>query len=126
MKRIVIIGASSGMGRKCAEIFAQKGYKVAIAARREKNLKELCGQYPDNIVYLPIDITKDEAADRLYELINLNGGMDIYLHASGIGFHNEELNYDKELSTLEVNGLGFTVWLLQLSTISGRIKSTDI
>lgn len=108
MKKIVIIGASSGMGQRCAEIFAQKGYKVAIAARRVENLKNLKEKYPDNIVYLPIDITKEDAPDRFKELIKQNGGMDIYFHASGIGFHNEELDFEKEISTLEVNALGFT------------------
>ena len=106
--RIVIVGASSGMGQRCAEIFAQKGYKVAVAARREEQLKNLQAKYPDNVVYSVIDITKDDAADRLNALIDKNDGMDIYFHASGIGFHNGELDFDKEVSTLEVNAVGFT------------------
>ncbi|MBR1769971.1 MAG: SDR family NAD(P)-dependent oxidoreductase [Bacteroidales bacterium] len=108
MKKIVIIGASSGMGAKCAEIFAQKGYKVAIAARREKNLQAIQNKYPDNVIYALIDVTKEDAPSRLISLIERNGGMDIYFHISGIGFHNEELDVEKEFSTLEVNALGFT------------------
>ncbi|MBR1627529.1 MAG: SDR family NAD(P)-dependent oxidoreductase [Bacteroidales bacterium] len=108
MKRIIIIGATSGMGRRCAEIFAQKGYKVAIAGRREEKLKEIQAKYNDNVIYQVIDITKEDADKQLLSLIEANGGMDIYFHASGVGFHNEELDYDKEFSTLQVNALGFT------------------
>ncbi|MGP1515164.1 MAG: SDR family NAD(P)-dependent oxidoreductase [Bacteroidales bacterium] len=108
MKRIIIIGASSGIGQRCAEIFASKGYKVAIAARRVEKLIAIEQKYPSNIVYMPIDITQKNADQLFLQLIQKNGGMDIYLHVSGIGFHNGELAQDKEIATLEVNGLGFT------------------
>lgn len=123
MKRIIIIGASSGMGRICAEIFAQKGYHVGIAARREDKLKEIQTNYPNNIVYQQIDITKDDADKQFLSLIEKNGGMDIYLHASGIGFHNEDLDYNREISTLSVNATGFT---RMIATAFNHFKANHI
>ena len=41
MKKIIIVGASSGMGRRLAVDFARLGWRVGIAARREDQLKEI-------------------------------------------------------------------------------------
>ena len=64
MKRIAIIGASSGLGRRIAADFARMGWKVAAAARREEPLRSLRDEYPENIVYKTIDITLDSATER--------------------------------------------------------------
>lgn len=108
MKRIIIIGASSGLGYSIAETFAKQGWHVGIAARRENPLKELRDRYPDNIVYLTIDTTADNAVDRFNRLVEMNGGMDILLHASGIGKQNPGLEIDNEVNTIETNVTGFT------------------
>lgn len=89
MKRIIIIGASSGIGQRLAQSFAQKGYMVGVAARREDRLRQLRDAFPDRVVYQTIDITADDAPERLNRLISLTGGMDIFLMASGVGFEDE-------------------------------------
>lgn len=108
MKRIVIIGASSGLGYAITQQFASMGWKIGIASRRETPLQELQSQYPDNIVYSIIDITADNATDKFDKLIELNGGMDILLLASGIGKQNPELDISNEETTIKTNVLGFT------------------
>lgn len=104
----MIIGASSGIGRKIASDFANAGWQVAIASRREDRLKELADKYPDRMVYKAIDITADNAAEQFYDLIHDNGGMDVLLLASGVGFANPDLVPGKDNSILEVNVKGFT------------------
>ena len=47
-------------------------------------------------------------AGRRIELIEKLGGMDLYFHSSGIGWQNNSLDIEKELKTVETNGLGFT------------------
>lgn len=108
MKRIVIIGASSGIGKKIATDFAKAGWGVAVAARREEKLKELVKEYPQAIVEMPIDVTAGDAAERFYDLIQKNGGMDVLLFASGVGFTNPELKPGIDDNILEVNVKGFT------------------
>lgn len=108
MKRIVIIGASSGIGKKVAADFANAGWQVAIASRREDKLKKLADKYPETMVYKPIDITSENAAELFYDLIHENGGMDVLLLASGVGFANPDLAPGKDNSILEVNVKGFT------------------
>lgn len=107
MKRIIIIGASSGLGKRIAEEYAQSGWHVGIAARRGQPLKELQERFPDNIVYHTIDVTSANAVERFKYLIELNGGMDVLLHASGIGRQNPELDTDNEINTIDTNVSGF-------------------
>lgn len=107
MKRIVIIGASSGIGKRIALDFARYGFRLGIAARREDRLKEIKKQYPDRIEYLPIDVTADDAVGRFNRLIEMTGGMDCLLFCSGTGFQDEELVDSTIRKTLDVNVVGF-------------------
>lgn len=106
-RRIIIVGASSGIGRGLAEAFASRGVKVGIAARNTESLKELKSKYPDTIHYESIDITKSDAPHKLSQLIERLGGMDIYIHASGIFRDNPDLNPGLEAEVVETNSVGF-------------------
>ncbi len=57
MKKVIIMGASSGIGYTVAEALASRGVKVGLAARHTKNLLELKEKYPNFVEYLSIDIT---------------------------------------------------------------------
>lgn len=108
MKRIVIIGASSGIGRKIAMDFSAGGWEVAIAARREEKLKEIAESSKGDIVYKAIDVTAQDAITKFYDLIEMNGGMDVLLFASGVGFANPDLEQGKDDEIVAVNVGGFT------------------
>ncbi|MCC8117587.1 MAG: SDR family NAD(P)-dependent oxidoreductase [Bacteroidales bacterium] len=108
MKRIVVIGASSGIGRRVALEFAKMGWKVAIAGRRIEKLNEVKDQYPDRIVARFLDVTTQDAVEKFNDLIELNGGMDVLLFASGVGFANPLLEWGKDEPILAVNVHGFT------------------
>jgi len=108
MKRIVIVGASSGLGRAVAESFASKGWRVGIAARREKPMALLQERYPGLIEYEVIDITDvSTSPESLERLIVRLGGMDVFLMAAGVGRQNPDLDRDIEYSTLMTNCVGF-------------------
>lgn len=108
MKKIIIIGASSGMGMRIATDFARLGWRVGIAARRENRLKAIKDQYPDRIEYMTIDVAAPDAVDRFYKLIELIDGMDYLLYAAGCGWNNPELDETHDRQTLDVNVIGFT------------------
>lgn len=108
MKRAVIIGASSGMGMEVAKLLLAEGYSLGVAARREDRLKALKQLAPDRVVAATIDVTAEDAAERLRSLINELGGMDLFFYASGIGKQNRELTPEIELNTVKTNGMGFT------------------
>ena len=108
MKRVVIIGASSGMGQEVAKLLLAEGCHLGVAARREDRLMELKKLAPDRVEVQAIDVTAEDAAMRLRELINRLGGMDLFFYASGIGKQNRTLTPDIELNTVNTNGMGFT------------------
>ncbi|MCH5232226.1 MAG: SDR family NAD(P)-dependent oxidoreductase [Muribaculaceae bacterium] len=101
MKKVVIMGASSGMGYGVAEALASRGVKVGVAARHIASLKALKEKYPEFVEYAKIDITKPEAVNQLSDLIEEIGGMDIYFHVAGI--YDENLYQDPEQDVAVVN-----------------------
>ncbi len=107
MKRIIIIGASSGLGRRVALDFARYGFRVGVAARRENLLKSIKKEYPDRVEYMTIDVTAQNAVARFNQLIEKLDGMDILLYASGTGFQDPDLTDGKLEQTLRVNVVGF-------------------
>ncbi|MBE6181455.1 MAG: SDR family NAD(P)-dependent oxidoreductase [Rikenellaceae bacterium] len=107
MNRIVIVGATSGIGLEVARIFLRKGWQVGAAGRRIEALKSLQAEAPQQVKIEPIDITHNDAPQHLEQLINRLGGMDLYFHASGVGNRNTTLNPDIEIATLRTNGEGF-------------------
>ena len=108
MKRVIIIGASSGMGMEVAKLFLDEGYRLGVAARREDRLQTLKQLAPDRVEVQAIDVTDDDATSRLRALIDRLGGMDLFFYASGIGKQNRTLTPDIELNTVNTNSMGFT------------------
>lgn len=108
MKRIVIMGASSGIGLEVTKCFIADGWKIGVAARRETPLVKLQSEYPAQVEYEVIDVIDELAPSKLHSLIEKLGGMDIYFHCSGIGHQNTEINTNVELETVRVNAMGFT------------------
>ncbi len=107
MKKIVIIGASSGIGFQAAADFARAGWRVGMAARRVEPMQALKEQYPDRIEVAPIDVTAPDAPKRFADLIEAIDGMDTLLYCSGTGFSDPDLDDAKIVDTLNVNVVGF-------------------
>lgn len=108
MKRVIIIGASSGMGMEVAKLLLAEGCRLGVAARREDRLQALKQLAPDRVEVQAIDVTAEDATSRLRSLIDRLGGMDLFFYASGIGKQNRTLTPDIELNTVNTNGMGFT------------------
>ena len=109
MKKTIIIGASSGIGKELTKIFASHGFEVGIAARRTDLLNELFAEIPTKIYTATIDIKNtDIAIQSLEKLIKDVGDVDIIVISSGVGHMNSLLDWSKEKETIETNVSGFT------------------
>ena len=102
------MGASSGIGFEVARLLLERGWQVGLAARRVELFSELESKFAGQVSVARIDITTDEAADQLLELIGKVGGVDLYFHVSGVGWSNPELEMDYEMATMNTNACGFT------------------
>ena len=107
-KNVIVVGATSGIGREVAILFAKRGYKVAVAGRREDKLEEVASLHDNIIAYAKIDVNSEDAPALLTALADRIGGMDIYFHSSGIGYQNKNLVVEKEMATVQTNALGWT------------------
>lgn len=107
-KRAIIMGATSGIGYEVMKELTKRGWQVGIAGRRQNLLFEAQRTNLNIVATECIDITQDNAADKLRTLIGKMGGIDLYFHSSGIGHQNPALDTEIELKTVETNALGFT------------------
>ena len=106
-KKVIIIGATSGIGREVALVYIAQGWTVGVAGRREAELESLRAISPEQVFTQVLDVTKDDASEHLQTLINKVGGMDLFLLSSGIGKQNYTLETEIELATAATNVEGF-------------------
>ncbi len=96
------------MGQEVAKLLLAEGCRLGVAARREDRLQAVKQLAPDRVEVATIDVTADDSPQRLRQLIDRLGGMDLFFYASGIGKQNRTLTPDIEINTVNTNGLGFT------------------
>ena len=106
---ILIIGATSGIGKALFEKFVSEGNHLGIVGRRTNLLDELQLQHPNNTFAFAADITKqDEIEQATHNLCEKLGNIDIAIVCSGIGDLNPSLVYALEHPTIETNVKGWT------------------
>lgn len=108
MKRAIVIGASSGIGKEVARLLLADGWHLGVAARRTELLEELRSEYPELVTVAEIDVTTEDAPRKLLDLIDEMGGVGLFFYSSGIGKQNMLLDKEIEMRTVETNVKGFT------------------
>ena len=108
MQKIVIIGATSGIGRELARIYAEAGNLVGVTGRRQDLLYSLQLEYPNQIVTECFDVTGIDNISHLEALIEKLDSMDLLIFCSGWGDHSEQLDWAIDQRTVAVNVNGFT------------------
>lgn len=106
---ILIIGATSGIGRELWQHYVTDGNTVAITARRADLLNDMAESYPDNTIAAAGDIADTSAfTATLDSIITRLGKIDLAIVCAGIGELNPGLDTATELSTVAVNVTGWT------------------
>lgn len=110
MKKAIVIGATSGMGKGLAVRLVDEGYYVGITGRRTHLLEELKNGNPDYFCLKTFDITDiDNGEQHLNELVKELGDIDLIIISVGTGDINENLDYQKEKLAIDTNISGFTL-----------------
>ena len=109
MKKAIIIGATSGIGKAVAEILLQEGYLVGVTGRREDLFPAMQQQFSGRIFCKKMDVQELlTLASICNELVNQMGGMDLLVISAGIGEGNKQLDFEIENDVIKTNIQGFT------------------
>ena len=112
--RILITGASQGIGRATAVLAVKRGAKVIAAARNEELLRELAAEVQQSggsIITVAADVTSPEDRQKMVDAATQQlGGLDVLINNAGIGAtgHLSEASPDRLRKIFEVNVFGLT------------------
>ncbi len=109
-ERALITGASSGIGRELARVFAEHDFDVVLVARRKRALEELAGElksdYGCRAVVLPCDLTADHAPQRLFDAVRRRRlRIDVLINNAGIALFDDFVAQpvDDQLAMIRLN-----------------------
>lgn len=103
--KVLITGASSGIGREMARILANKSDEIILVGRNEERLQQLKEELEQNklkIKTISIDLSKKENCINLYKE---NKEVDLLINNAGFGDYGEFTNTDleKEINMINTN-----------------------
>lgn len=100
-KVVIITGASAGIGRSAAHLFAESGSHVILVARRMEALnrlrEELAVFSNQTSLAVPADVAKDQDIQQLYETVMVHyGRIDVLVNNAGVALGGALVDYEPE------------------------------
>ena len=109
MKKAIIIGATSGIGKSLAELLLREGFEVGVTGRREELFQSIKKQESCRIVFKKMNVQDLSTLEPICnELVTQIGGLDLLIISAGIGEDNKNLNFEVENNVIKTNIQGFT------------------
>ena len=110
--KVLITGASSGIGKDMAEIMASKGNDLVIVARNEEELKKLAKELDEKnkikVEVIAMDLSKEENCIELHQKVQ---NVDILINNAGFGdcgnFTKTDL--EKEIKMINTNIVAYHI-----------------
>lgn len=100
-KIALITGGNSGIGKSSAMLFAQRGYQVAIAARRIEVLEKVEQEIASAggiVMVIAADVSVAADVSHMVEaVISTWGQIDVLVHAAGIAYPGTILETDEQI-----------------------------
>lgn len=133
VKTVLITGASSGIGKAFAELFAKEGYRVVLASRNEEKLNgiahELHGRFGTQTLVVSVDLAQSGGARELYDRLDRGAiDIDVLVNNAGVGsygfLHEQDVQSELDMLQLNVHTLSHLMMLFlprMVARGSGRI-----
>ena len=134
-ERVLIIGASSGIGRSLAEQLLKEGSSVAMVARRIEPMQALASSstmntsHPGKAHVYSHDVTNYAEIPALFQQITHDlGGLDLIIYSSGVMpmMDEHEYNFEKDREIIDVNVLGAFAWLGEAAKRFEQLKGGTV
>jgi len=106
-KKIIIVGATSGIGKELARIYVERGAVLGLTGRRRNLLEEVQSENPGRIHIASFDVRGEQNISILKSLIDEMGGLDLLIYNSGFGDPSKTLDWELDKATYETNVKGF-------------------
>ena len=103
-KRILITGASKGLGKSAAIAFEKEGASVVLAARSEDKLEKLAQSLRNegfDCSVLIVDVGNESSVDALFEASAKIGHVSLVINNAGLGVFSK-IEYDLVSSISEI------------------------
>ena len=115
MKTVLITGASSGIGKEMAYVYAENNYNLILVARRKENLEAIKSdiehKHKLNVQRFDIDLSQIDSAELLYKKVSEKGiKVDVLINNAGFGINGKfkEIDMEWEESMLILNMVTLT------------------
>jgi short-subunit dehydrogenase len=82
--RVVLTGASGGIGLAIATALLQSGARVLAVARHRKPLEPLLGGYPEHLSWIGADLTIQADRNKVVAAAESMGGINLLVNAAGV------------------------------------------
>ncbi|MDE6285000.1 MAG: SDR family NAD(P)-dependent oxidoreductase, partial [Bacilli bacterium] len=104
MKKALITGASSGIGKEIAYYLASLGYDLLLVARSRDNLEEIKKNVDVNVKIIALDLLQEKNIYKIYENVRKEK-IDILVNNAGFGLFGEfyKTDLDRELEMIDLN-----------------------
>ncbi len=104
MKTVLITGASSGIGKEIAYVYAENKYNLVLVARRKEKLEAIKNdieqKYEVTVEIIDTDLSKLDSAEKLYEQIAAkNIEINILINNAGFGINGKFIDADIKSET---------------------------
>ena len=127
-KKVLVTGASSGIGHATAVRFAQETWDVCVTSRREKELIDLVASFPkgDHLI-VPGDYSSPQTADRLTQVLKSRWGrLDVLANIAGVSMNSHSIyssleEWRKPFDIMVNGAVYLTRMAVPLMTSGGRI-----
>lgn len=121
---ILIIGATSGIGRNLWEHYVSREHNVIAIGRRRELLDDMERNYPEYTLPVSCDISQTDSFNNAWDsIIYKHSHIDLAIVCAGIGELNPKLDVETELSTLSVNVMGWANAVASIYKFFERQKS---
>ncbi|EXT58037.1 short chain dehydrogenase family protein [Acinetobacter sp. 25977_3] len=103
--KVLITGASSGIGSVYADRFAQRGHHLILVARDTNRLdkisRDLQAKYGVQVEFIQADLSKDQDISKIEDVLKNDADIEILVNNAGITLSGNFLTQDiKEIETL--------------------------